>query len=78
MPLPPLRTYSNVSYDIGEYSVRVQWQTPSDDLGVVDNYTLTLYRDETVIGISLLNTTTAEHYVSLNYSTTYTIGVHAI
>ena len=77
VPLPPLFTYSNVSYGIGEYSVAVQWQTPSDDDGGVDNYTLILYRDETIIEMSLLNANTVEHYISLKYSTTYTIGVHA-
>ena len=46
LPLPPLLNYSNLSYGIGEFSVEVQLQTLSDDDGAVDNYTLTLYRDE--------------------------------
>ena len=54
VPLPPLLTYSNVSYNIGGYSVRVQWQTPSDDDGAVDNYTLILYRDEIIIEMLLI------------------------
>ena len=76
VPLPPLLTYSSVSYGIGEYSVRVQWQTPSDDDGAVDNYTLTLYHDEIIFEMSLLNAKTVEHYVSLNYSTNYTFAVY--
>ena len=75
LPLPPLLTYSNVSYGIDEYSVRVQWQTLSDD-GAVDNYTLTLYRDEIMIEMSLLKANTVEHYISLNYSTNYTFAVY--
>ena len=70
MPLPPLLNYSSVSYGIGEFSVEVQWQTPSDDHGAVDNYTLTLYRDEIIFEMSLLNSNIVEHYIYLNYSTT--------
>ena len=77
VPLPPLLTYPDVSYGIGEFSVEVLWQAPSDDDGAADNYTLTLYRDEIIFEMSLLNSNTVEHYVYLNYSTAYTIGVHA-
>ena len=76
MPLSPLLTYYNVSYGIAEFSVRVQWQTPSDDDRAVDNYTLTLYRDEIIIEMSLLNANTVQHFSLLNYSTNYTFGVH--
>ena len=61
MPLPPLPNYSSVIYGIGEYSVRVQWQTPSDDLGAVDNYTLTLYHDEIIIEMLLTKSSTEKH-----------------
>ena len=57
--------------------MRVQWQTPSDDDGAVDNYTLTLYRDEIIIEMLLLKANTVEHYVSLNYSANYTFAVYS-
>ena len=59
--------------------MRVQWQTSSDDLVAVDNYTLILYRDEIIIEMSLLNANTVQHFSSfLNYSTNYTFEVHSI
>ena len=62
---------------VHEYSVRVQWQTPSDDLGVVDDYTLTLYCDEIIIEMLLMKSSTQEHDLFLNYSINYSVGVHA-
>ena len=65
MPVPPLLTYSNVSYGIGEFSVRVQWQTLSDDHGAVDNYALILYRDEIVIEMSQMTSSTEKRVLFL-------------
>ena len=76
-PLPPLLTYSNVSYGIGEFSMRVQWQTSRDDLVAVDNYTLTLYRDEIIIEMLPMKSSTEKHDLLLNYSVNYSVGVHA-
>ena len=76
MPLPPLLNYSSVIYSIGEYSVRVQWQTPSDDLVTADNYTLTLYRDEIIFEMLLVKSSTEKHGLFLSYSVNYSVGVH--
>ena len=77
VPLPPLLTCSNVIYGMGEYSVRVQWQTLSDDLVAVDNYTLTLYRDEIIIEMIPMKSITEKRNLLLNYSINYSVGVHA-
>ena len=78
VPSPPLLTYSDLSFGIGEYSVAVQWHTLSDAGGVkVDNYTLILYHDEIIIDILLMNTSIVKHILFLNYFTNYSIEVHA-
>ena len=77
MPLPPLLTYSSVINGISEYSVRVQWQTLSDDLVAADNYTLTLYRDEVIIEMLLMKSSPEKHGLFLSYSVNYSVGVHA-
>lgn len=64
-------------YGIAEYSVRVQWQSPSDDGGVgIDYYTLTIFSE----GIKLATITTVskvEDIYPLNYSTNYSVIVTA-
>ena len=67
----------NVSYGIAEYSMRVQWQTPSDDGGVgISNYTLTLTSDGGEL-IKMETTNVTERELSLNYTTTYSLHVRA-
>ena len=76
--MPPLLTYSNAIYGIANYSVKVQWEIPNDDGGVgVDNFTVILHRDKIIINMTLLNANTVEHFLSLNFSTNYTLGVYA-
>ena len=66
-----------VSHGIAEYSVRVQWQTPSDDGGVgISNYTLTLTSDGGALKI-IDTSNTAENFHHLNYTTNYSIAVTA-
>ena len=70
-------THSIESYGIAEYSVRVQWQTPSDDGGVgISNYTLTLTSDGGEL-IRMETTNVTERVLSLNYTTTYSLYVRA-
>ena len=63
----------NISYGIAVFSVRLQWQYPSDDGGaIIDNYTFKLYQNDALIEI--LNTCILEYYVvDLNYTTRYTV-----
>ena len=76
VPSAPLNVVYHVSYGIAEYSVRVQWQTPSDDGGVgISNYTLTLASDALTIMKTTINT--AENIHDLNYNTSYSIAVAA-
>ena len=78
MPLPLLLTYSNATYGIANYSVKVQWEMPNDAGGMrVDNFTVILHRDKMIIEMTILNANTVEHVLSLNYSTNYTLGVYA-
>ena len=75
-PSPPFNLSSLVSYGISEYSVRVQWQTPSDDGGVgVDNYVLSVSGDNYLLNLNL--TSTVMYSLQLNYSTNYSIVVTA-
>ena len=70
-------TYVTVIHGIAEYSVRVQWQTPSDDGGVgISNYTLTLTSDGGGL-IRMETTNVTERVLSLNYTTTYSLYVRA-
>ena len=76
VPSAPLNVVSHVSCGIAEYSVRVQWQTPSDDGGVgISNYTLTLTSDVLMIMKTTINT--AENIHDLNYNTNYSVAVAA-
>ena len=76
VPSAPLNVVYHVSYGIAEYSVRVQWQTPSDDGGVgISNYTLTVTSDALMIMKITINT--AENIHDLNYNTRYSIAVAA-
>ena len=82
IPVPPLPppsiTHSIDSYGITEYSVRVQWQTPSNDGGVgISNYTLTITSDGGETVIKEIITLTERVVVSLNYTTTYSLYVRA-
>ena len=75
-PSPPFNLSSLVSYGVSEYSVRVQWQTPSDDGGVgVDNYVLSVSGDNYLLNLNLTNT--VMYSLQLNYSTNYSIIVTA-
>ena len=62
----------NVSYGIGEYSVRLQWQLSSDE--DVDNYTLTLYNSEQIIEI--LHTIIRSIELNLTYAISYSVEVY--
>ena len=46
--------------------MRVQWQTPSDDYGAIDNYTLTLYHDEIIIEMLLIKSSPEKHGLFLS------------
>ena len=81
VPSPPQSIMFHVSYGIAEYSVRVQWQTPSDDGGVgISNYTLTLSSTLSSDGgaLTIMETSnTEENFHHLNYTTNYSIAVTA-
>ena len=62
----------NVSYGIGEYSVRLLWQLSSDE--DVDNYTLTLYKSEQIIEILHTNIRSIE--LNLTYAIIYSVEIH--
>ena len=62
----------NVSYGIGEYSVRLQWQLSSDE--DVDNYTLTLYNSEQVM--QTVHTSICSIELNLTYAINYSVEIH--
>ena len=69
IPSSPLLAGLNVSYGIGEYSVRLQWQLSSDE--DVDNYTLTLYNSEQVmqtVHTNIRSTRTTSQCVNSSWS----------
>ena len=78
LPSSPLIHGINVSYGIAVFSVRLQWQYPSDDGGaIIDNYTFKLYQNYALIEI--LNTSLLEYYVvGLNYTTNYSVNISAM
>ena len=78
LPSSPLIHGINVSYGIAEFSVRLQWQYPSDDGGaIIDNYTFKLYQNDALIEI--LNTSILEYnVVDLNYTTNYSVSISAV
>ena len=72
IPSSPMLAGLNVSYGIGEYSVRLQWQLSSDEY--VDNYTLTLYNSEQVIEILHTNIHSIE--LNLTYAINYSVEIY--
>ena len=75
LPSSPLIHGINVSYGIAEFSVRLQWQYPSDDGGaIIDNYTFKLYQNDALIEI--LNTSLLEYYVV--DLTNYSVSISAV
>ena len=72
IPSSPLLAGLNVSYGIGEYSVRLQWQLSSDE--DVDNYTLTLYNSEQVMHTVHTNIRSIE--LNLTYAINYSVEIY--
>ena len=70
-------TYNITSYSVDEYSVRVQWEAPSDDGGVgVSNYTITMTTEGKVDTSDEIMTGTSQ-VVSLQYNKQYLFEVAA-
>ena len=69
VPISLLHIFSNVSYGIGEYSVRLQWQSSSDE--DIDNYTLTLYNSEQTV-----HTNIRSIELNLTYAIIYSVEIY--
>ena len=76
-PSSPLNVTPNVIYGHGEYSVKVQWETPKFDGGVdIKKYTVVLSNgDDVILEMSTNDTVTDIHH--LNYSTNYSFTLIA-
>ena len=76
-PSSPLNVTPNVIYGRGEYSLKLQWETPKFDGGVdIKKYTVALSNgDDVILEMSTNDTVTDIHH--LNYSTNYSFTLIA-
>ena len=76
-PSSPLNVTPNVIYGHGEYSLKIQWETPKFDGGVdIKKYTIVLSNsDDIILEMSTSDTMTDIHH--LNYSTNYSFTLIA-
>ena len=76
-PSSPLNVTPSVIYGHGEYSLKVQWETPKFDGGVdIKKYTVVLSNGDDVILEMFTNDTVSDIH-HLNYSTNYSLTLIA-